>query len=85
MHAPFRWLVTLILVCVCAVTDPMFVFSAAGSQSHPPASQPAPVVNISVDPRIELLLIVQHLTGDYEKRTRLITDFDLRNLGLNFG
>ncbi len=33
-------------------------------------------VDVSVDPRIELLLIVQHLTGDYEKRTRLITDFD---------
>jgi hypothetical protein len=41
------------------------------------ASQPAGTkVDVRVDPRIELLLIVQHLTGDYEQRTRLITDFD---------
>src|SRR5688572_11311545 len=54
----------------------------ASPAQEPPA--PAPVhaadalveVDVSVDPRIELLLIIQHLTGDYEKRTGLITDFD---------
>jgi len=59
-----------------------FAVAATASSAQPPAPDPAPPapasveVDVSVDPRIELLLIVQHLTGDYEKRTRLITDFD---------
>lgn len=48
--------------------------------ASPPADGAAAVeaadVNVAVDPRIELLLIVQHLTGDYEQRTNLITNFD---------
>ena len=59
-----------------------FAVAATASSAQPPAPDPEPAapasveVDVSVDPRIELLLIVQHLTGDYEKRTRLITDFD---------
>lgn len=50
--------------------------------AQPPADSPAAEaehdahVDIRVDPRIELLLIVQHLTNDFAKMTNLITRFD---------
>jgi hypothetical protein len=44
--------------------------------SRAPAAPPAMTVDLEViiDPRVELMLIVQYLTGDYERRTNLITN-----------
>ncbi len=46
----------------------------AGTQNEDPKLPPR-AVNIKVDPRIELLAVVQFLSG-YDERYRLITDFD---------
>ena len=46
---------------------------------QPPAvnvPQDAAAVDVIIDPRIELMTIVQYLSGNYEQRTNLITNFD---------
>ena len=62
-----------ILLNVCFSILPSAVDFAEAQSEYPELPQRA--VNIGVDPRIELLAVVQLLSG-YDERYRLITDFD---------
>ncbi len=71
-------LTILPLAAACSVELPCSATFAAqppGDLAVVPAREEVQV-DIRVDPRIELLLIVQHLTNDYAKMTNLITRFD---------
>jgi len=65
-------MLTLLLNMLLSILQPAVGFAGAQNED---SKQPVGTVNITVDSRIELLAVVQFLSG-YDERYRLITDFD---------